>query len=317
MLDGSSLQHMRVPVYVVAHDELHALQPLQVDRPYIVWLRMVYECEHWYSHASRTSFDAALCAVPAAARHERPCKITPLAQAVTDVGLGLAGAEPPAGEGDEGGGFFDPWTVGVLAAIAGALGFSCYASHRRDRHYRRVWPGSSVSTHRRHGARQLESLGRQAVASLCHFRPGKSACTSAVAAGRGIERLFAGGPARISHMLCACPARRLDKNPTPCWILKPTALSRRRCQTLLEKLKREQEAARAGRQFMASSCPICLEDFSPDSAPAPAPRSAAAAAKPGKSSSAEASGASPSGSNSKGGPPWLHAFPAVSCVQPL
>lgn len=61
-----------------------------------------------------------------------------LSQAVTDIGLGLAGAEPPAGEGDEGGGFFDPWTVGVLAAIAGALGWSCYASHRRDRHYRRA-----------------------------------------------------------------------------------------------------------------------------------------------------------------------------------
>ena len=76
-----------------------------------------------------------------------------LPQAVTDVGLGLAGAEPPAGEGDEGGGFFDPWTVGVLAAIAGALGFSCYASHRKDRHYRRVARLQHLR-HRRDGAGQ-------------------------------------------------------------------------------------------------------------------------------------------------------------------
>ena len=84
--------------------------------------------------------------------------------------------------------------------------------------------------------------------------------------------------------------------------LTPRLCDCRRCQTLLEKLKREQEAARAGRQFMASSCPICLEDFSPDSAPAPAPRAPAAAAKAaGNFSAADASGASPSGSGGKGG----------------
>jgi hypothetical protein len=59
-----------------------------------------------------------------------------LPQAVTDIGLGLAGAEPPAGEGDDDGGWWDPWTLGVLGAIAGAVGFSCYSSHRKDRHYR-------------------------------------------------------------------------------------------------------------------------------------------------------------------------------------
>ena len=59
-----------------------------------------------------------------------------ISQAVTDIGLGLAGAEPPPGEGGDDGGWWDPWTVGVLAAIAGAVGCSCYASHRKDRHYR-------------------------------------------------------------------------------------------------------------------------------------------------------------------------------------
>lgn len=39
---------------------------------------------------------------------------------------------------------------------------------------------------------------------------------------------------------------------------------RRRCQKLLDKIKREQVEARAGRQFMTASCPICLEDFTPD-----------------------------------------------------
>ena len=104
---------------------------------------------------------------------------------------------------------------------------------------------------------------------------------------------------------------RPDTSPISC-----AYCMRRRCQTLLEKLKREQEAARAGRQFMASSCPICLEDFSPDSAPAPAPRSAAATAKLGKSSAADATGASPSGSGSKGGfrpgCPYLQLPPACS-----
>lgn len=52
-------------------------------------------------------------------------------QAVTDIGLGLAGAELPEEEGDEGW-----WSAGVLAAVMGFLGFSCYVSHRKGRHYK-------------------------------------------------------------------------------------------------------------------------------------------------------------------------------------
>lgn len=53
---------------------------------------------------------------------------------MTDIGLGLAGAELPDEGGDEE--WWDPWTAGVLAAIAGLLGFSCYASHRKGRQYK-------------------------------------------------------------------------------------------------------------------------------------------------------------------------------------
>ena len=81
------------------------------------------------------------------------------------------------------------------------------------------------------------------------------------------------------------------------WLLSRLILCDRRCQKLLDKIKREQEAARGGRQFMTSSCPICLEDFSPDYAPAPAPRPSGKLSKPG--SPADEAGAGPSGSSSK------------------
>jgi hypothetical protein len=71
----------------------------------------------------------------------------------------------------------------------------------------------------------------------------------------------------------------------------------RRCQKLLDKIKREQEAARGGRQFMTSSCPICLEDFSPDYAPAPAPRPSGKLSKPDNSTDGASAG--PSDSSSK------------------
>lgn len=56
----------------------------------------------------------------------------------------------------------------------------------------------------------------------------------------------------------------------------------RRCQALLDKIRREQREARAGRQFMTASCPICLEDFTPDvpASPVTKPGAKAAAAPP-------------------------------------
>lgn len=54
---------------------------------------------------------------------------------MTDIGLGLAGAELP----EEGGDDEHWWTVGVLAAIAGLVGFSCYSSYRKGRHYKCAW----------------------------------------------------------------------------------------------------------------------------------------------------------------------------------
>ncbi len=60
--------------------------------------------------------------------------------------------------------------------------------------------------------------------------------------------------------------------------------ARRTCRALLEKLKREQETALRTRQFHSASCPICMEEFAPDGAPAPAgasdPTTTAAAGKP-------------------------------------
>ena len=97
----------------------------------------------------------------------------------------------------------------------------------------------------------------------------------------------------------------------------------RRCRSLLDKIKREQEAARGGRQFMSSSCPICLEDFSPDSAPAPVPRPSGKASKPGSPDGAVA-GPSSGTSGSKAATdeaedsPLLRAHQAaVATKQPL
>ena len=117
--------------------------------PQRAWFTMPSASHSMHAHTvwcSRTCSSRLQCLAPGAVH---PPKIASRSvQAVTDIGLGLAGAEPPAGEGDEGGGFFDPWTVGVLAAFAGALGLSCYASHRKDRHYRRAGPRLSCLKHR-------------------------------------------------------------------------------------------------------------------------------------------------------------------------
>ena len=37
----------------------------------------------------------------------------------------------------------------------------------------------------------------------------------------------------------------------------------RRCQSLIEKLKREQARALSSHQYPSESCPVCLEDFRP------------------------------------------------------
>lgn len=35
----------------------------------------------------------------------------------------------------------------------------------------------------------------------------------------------------------------------------------RRCQSLIDKLRREQAAALSSQQYPSESCPVCLEDF--------------------------------------------------------
>jgi hypothetical protein len=54
-----------------------------------------------------------------------------------------------------------------------------------------------------------------------------------------------------------CTWQSLESLPT----LLPIMLLQT-CKSKLEKIKRDQEAMRQ-RQYQASSCPICLEDFTP------------------------------------------------------
>ena len=56
----------------------------------------------------------------------------------------------------------------------------------------------------------------------------------------------------VSAPECSCNACRRTRS----------AGSRsRRCQSLVEKLKREQAAALSSQQYPSESCPVCLEDF--------------------------------------------------------
>ena len=53
---------------------------------------------------------------------------------MTDIGLGLAGAELPEQGGDEG--WWDPMIAVLLAAFAGFVGISCYSSHQKGNRYK-------------------------------------------------------------------------------------------------------------------------------------------------------------------------------------
>ena len=42
---------------------------------------------------------------------------------------------------------------------------------------------------------------------------------------------------------------------------RPTATRSRTCQSLIDKLQREQAAALSSKQYPSETCPICLEEF--------------------------------------------------------
>ena len=60
-----------------------------------------------------------------------------------------------------------------------------------------------------------------------------------------------GCPDTVATAACICRRNRSEGRRS------------RRCQSLIEKLKREQARALSNHQYPSESCPVCLEDFRP------------------------------------------------------
>ena len=153
-----------------------------------------------------------------------------------DIGIALAGGSTPGGDGD---GtslgsvfsiiFFMGVFVTIIFSIISSIGYVTLSFHLDL-----AASSQALCTARRswqHSSIPVETLdtpGRQGSATKSFGYP-KTAATAAYAFRRNRSE-----------------GRRS-----------------RRCQSLIEKLKREQTRALSSHQYPAESCPVCLEDFRP------------------------------------------------------
>ena len=153
-----------------------------------------------------------------------------------DIGIALAGGSTPGGDGDGtslGSVFsiilFMGVFVTIIFSIISSIGYVTLSFHLDL-----AAPFRAPCTARRswqHSSIPIQTLdtpGMQGSATKCFGYP-KTTATAAY----------------------ACRRNRSEGRRS------------RRCQLLIEKLKREQARALSSHQYPAESCPVCLEDFRP------------------------------------------------------